>query len=503
MSNELVTALATVVDRLTPVIAEDADLRSALRLVIAPIFDGHQENGVVEPETEQESTVESQATLTAVEAQPEQNGPLPILDIGSAAEAAPPPTHEDVAARAMRPVTAAVLPEIESRCRLKAEAARWAAARQRRLQEGVDFRADIAPKDRKIIAKAKEMDCFLWMNQPHTPMPEDLSLMENVAGCFEALALAVSVVQQIGDDHDAHGDMFVRSLDLAAEAQSALRSAIGQIDGPSDDDQHKAYRWLREVAAEKSIYIQRYMRVNDTADPRSWPEIQSRIESLNGEFQDARKREKQRRNRIKKVRYHAELIESGKGSDHDLDTIVDTVVDMVSEGIPASNREIRDALLPIIDDLPEEAAVPLEFQYVLREIDRYLSTRSPQPAQPDRPPSPDVVKVAKLLSRKSIVVIGGERRPHVYEALKKAFQLRELTWLAREDYESAARFEDYVARKDVKVVLLATRFSPHGYGNVSQLCEKYSKPLVWLPKGLNPNQVAHQILSQCGKRLAG
>jgi hypothetical protein len=50
--------------------------------------------------------------------------------------------------------------------------------------------------------------------------------------------------------------------------------------------------------------------------------------------------------------------------------------------------------------------------------------------------------------------------------------------------------------------VLAIRWSSHSYGDVKQFCDQYGKPLVRLPAGYNPNQVAVHILSQCSDRLA-
>ena len=60
-----------------------------------------------------------------------------------------------------------------------------------------------------------------------------------------------------------------------------------------------------------------------------------------------------------------------------------------------------------------------------------------------------------------------------------------------------------MSRPDVAVVLLAIRWASHSYGDVIKFCEETGKPLVRLPAGYNPNQVAAQIMSQCGSRLRG
>jgi hypothetical protein len=52
------------------------------------------------------------------------------------------------------------------------------------------------------------------------------------------------------------------------------------------------------------------------------------------------------------------------------------------------------------------------------------------------------------------------------------------------------------------VVLLAIRWSSHSFGDVKRFCDQFGKPLVRLPAGYSPNQVAVQILAQCSAQLA-
>ena len=86
--------------------------------------------------------------------------------------------------------------------------------------------------------------------------------------------------------------------------------------------------------------------------------------------------------------------------------------------------------------------------------------------------------------------------------MKDAFQLQELFWIETREHESISGFEPYIARPDVAVVNLAIRWSSHSHGDAQLFCERYGKPLVRLPAGYNPNQVAAQILKQCSERLA-
>src|SRR5439155_1141176 len=89
----------------------------------------------------------------------------------------------------------ALEPLAEQRCRLKAEGARWAARRRRLLKEAADYATEIEPHDQQLIGRAKELpDCFLWMCHRDGPSPEDLSLFEDLAGCFETMAAAIGLL---------------------------------------------------------------------------------------------------------------------------------------------------------------------------------------------------------------------------------------------------------------------------------------------------------------------
>ena len=115
-------------------------------------------------------------------------------------------------------------------------------------------------------------------------------------------------------------------------------------------------------------------------------------------------------------------------------------------------------------------------------------------------PTEEVRRALELLRGHTVVLIGGDRRPQAAEALTEAFALKELIWVEGRD-QTYADFEPHVARSDVSVVILAIRWSRHGFGEVKEFCDKYGKLLVRLPGGYNPNQLAFHIISQVGERL--
>jgi hypothetical protein len=121
--------------------------------------------------------------------------------------------------------------------------------------------------------------------------------------------------------------------------------------------------------------------------------------------------------------------------------------------------------------------------------------------QPKPEFGPQVRTAAKLLSGKSVLLIGGDDRPEARQALEAAFRLRELFWIETKVHESIDRFQHAIARPEVALVLLAIRWASHSFGDVKEFCERYGKPLVRLPGGYGPNQVAEQVLSQASGHL--
>lgn len=533
MSHDLMAVLQPVIDQLQIAIANDPALRSSLRQLVKSVLafaeepDGPEQygpaaastegatmlgqttlptNGVAEPGLPVASTPELEQPNTE---HPVTNNEPPVDGVAKplSRPASPSPlvrTYQPPIVRQSLPVTDADLPLIAERCRLKAEGARWAAARQRLLKEGADFDMAIEPGDRDIIARAKMLpDCFLWMCHRDKPMPADLTQYDELANCFDGAAAIVALLDQLLKDEAQEEGMFEQALDLAAEAQSALRLAITGMDGSGDSDQLKLFNWLRATGAEQQILIHRFMRKDDPADPKSWAQLQQRIQALEEKFHFGKHRVKRQKGLHSKLRYHIKLIHDNAGQErsHDWQKIAEAIEELVNEGLPPSNREIRDLLLPVLDDIPETLELPKNFKLVLREIDRFLSAIPTKPeAIIASEPIEEVRRAAELLRGQTIVLIGGDRRPLAAEALTQAFGLKELIWVEGRD-QTYADFEPEVARPEVAIVILAIRWSRHGFGEVKAFCEKYGKPLVRLPGGYSPNQIAFHIVSQVGERL--
>ncbi len=382
-------------------------------------------------------------------------------------------------------------------CRAKGDAARWAAERQRRIRERCQYPEDDAVVNPALVEWAEKLtDSFYWASSSDSAASPNIAMLDQVGGCFETVAEALVLTC---DQKDRRGAL-ERVLQLLAEAQLLLRKSLQSVGAPADSDQLEVYEWVRATAARHRIFLKRFMRGDDPANPADWPGLMARIETLAGN----RPHSQRQKAAFDNLRSHVSHLEGAEPTNHDWQAVIKTVDELVVEGVPPSNREIRNLLLPVIDSLPEADDLPAGFQLVLREIDRYLATRSrPSTAATLPRPTAAVQEAARLVSGRSVVLIGGVRRPDAQDVLRAALRLEELVWIATRAHQSIKGFESLIAQPNVALVLLAIRWSSHAFGDVKQFCDQYGKPLVRLPGGYSPNQVATQILAQCSGQLGG
>jgi hypothetical protein len=196
----------------------------------------------------------------------------------------------------------------------------------------------------------------------------------------------------------------------------------------------------------------------------------------------------------------------GTPSDADWRTLASAVEQLVQSGVPPSDLELRELLLPLLDENMPELDLGPGMRDVMAEIDRYLATAArtaaaAEVAEPEK--DAEICAVANLLRGKKVLLVGGICRPHAQRALEQNFELEELVWPSTDPHESLSKFESDIADPEVALVLLAIRWSSHSYGELRSLCETYRKPFVRLPAGYNQQQVARQILSQSSQTLQG
>lgn len=404
---------------------------------------------------------------------------------------------------------------IAARCRLKAEACRLAGERRRRRLAGADW-WDVTESIRSVIGKAKTLPgCYLWPIDPQGPRLPDDGPLAALAGGYEALADSVEVLARCRADREL-ASWVEPAARLAAEAQSALRAGLFDVDlSGADRDQQEAFRWLTGLTREHTLYIDRHMRVDDPADPSAWADLRGRIDALSDSIKQRGQSKRERTQLFGKARYHVNRLTGGQGADDGSDwrSLRAAVDALLAAKVPPSDAALREILLPLVEsDLelpPDYMSENTGMRQVVDHLTRYLESSAPddprdEAGASDAPEaySREIADVARLLRGRRVVMIGGETRVPAKAALERAFGLTELDWLSAPAHSSFWNFEPAIARADTAVVLLMIRWSSHSFGEVRSICERYGKPLVRLPAGYNPAQVAHQIMEQCGAQLA-
>ena len=271
------------------------------------------------------------------------------------------------------PITDNDLPMIETRCRLKRESLLWAIDRQALLAKRADYQTEISPVDRELIRRAKELpDCYLWMLSSQWRPPENVRLLEDLAECFENMAAATSLARRLLANDTRDRIVFEQALDLLAEAQSAVRMGVSQVNDYWDFDQNAVFRWLRGVAAREHILIKRHMRLDDPADPSRWADLQSRIGGLESESLNSEERNKERARLFTKLEEHLTEIknlENEEEGDEQWRQVAESVESLLKLGVAPTSRELYNLFESVVESAPIIEDHP-GFERVLEEIER-------------------------------------------------------------------------------------------------------------------------------------
>ena len=136
----------------------------------------------------------------------------------------------------------------------------------RRSREGNECGLPDATVDPQMVEWAGRFtDCFYWVKPLDPAGQADITLLEDVGGCFESLSEALATVCSILEKHQ--GDKVLeRMLPLLAEAQSAVKTALERLGAPDDPDQLEVFEWVKTSAARHRVYLKRFMRADDPAD---------------------------------------------------------------------------------------------------------------------------------------------------------------------------------------------------------------------------------------------
>ena len=267
----------------------------------------------------------------------------PAPPVGEAAEEnAPSPSSGWEGAHGHRPAPRSELEVLPDRLRLKAKAARWAAAAAARTD--VDH-AELRREAHALEDEARELGTWLWTTSGDFTPPEEPVLMKRLVESFEVTADAVEVLRE-AQEGGVGGPVLYALLNLGAEAQSMLRAAVRDVAGDQDRDQVRAYVQIKEAAAAVRHYVRRHLREEDPADPACAPDLARRLMESRRAVADAAGRQRVSGKAFGKLRHVAGLLDSGAARDprYQAGVFAEVIAELLGAGVPPSDRRFRDVL---------------------------------------------------------------------------------------------------------------------------------------------------------------
>lgn len=424
----------------------------------------------------------------------------------------------DATASVAAPSTPQLDPFLPDRLGLKADAARFAAAR---MEQGQDHRGagEALDLDRNLLLARAERHrhCALWMLSEPLHSADAAAVL---ARAYASAATAARLLAAFGDAEPAAGSAHDAALVAAAEAQSALRTAVREARSGAPDpdpDQTALFRAIRDAIVGTDVYIARHLRLDDPADPRRLDAIDARLAHLLGHApaaphaaEDDRHAARpattagRRDKLLKAVADRAGRIERGDGApESNWPRLLGDLTKAVQAGLAESALELREALMPILDTWPTDAGAPAEAARVRREIERYVASRpDDDDEEHDDTFSDDVAAVAARLSGRTVALFGGVPKPHVIERIERAFGVR-VHWEETRAHQSTEPFRAAVAQADLALAVLFIRWCSHSFEDLKAYCEASGVPYVRVKAGNHPNRLARAILAQVGDRIGG
>ncbi len=347
------------------------------------------------------------------------------------------------------------------------------------------------------------------------------SAIKNRAIGLAVLAEMIDIVGYIFAERERNrgflGKNLTEILQLFAEVQNVVRVDAEQASKPLIPEQVTAFTWLKHTCSEdgESIRIDRYMRLEDRADPAKNPDLARRVLKLSKQVANLRESERNM-GQLRKLCQQLAPGQSASTLGMDLplwEQVNDCVTSLIAANVKPSDTRVRDALLPIIDDFPERVIdehgqvvsdgveISPEFQLVLNSIYEFTALHASTVADSTETESEAVVKVRSLLKDKILVVVGGVCKPLAAQRLKNKFKVREVRWLGATKQDRVSDFRTDLT--GAAVVVLITKLIGHKHNDIREMCRSAGIPWVQTPinAGYHPNTVASEILRQASEQL--
>jgi hypothetical protein len=364
-----------------------------------------------------------------------------------------------------------------------------------------------------LIKRANELGTRLWIFDvapAFCSYPEQLvDLSTLFAICADSSRILADLLRN--DQGCEQDDILKECIELIAEVQSMLKTALERVTfAHPDPDQRRLFSVILDLTDQKHIYIDRYMKTDDPAEPSQWPGFQVRLNAFAKRIM-ARRAKRQhallQERTIKRVQgqieYHRKLLEKGSHDiERDWQRIADALTQWSESGLKTDDQRLRTTLTPVgllLPGVKENEAQKFIRAYLQSweledEEDEDIAQDHTEELD-----NPEISQVANWLRGQTIVLIGGDERPHAKAALINAFALKDVIWVSTRPHETLEILKTPIRRDEVCLVVLTIRWASHAYGNIRTLCRQLGKPFIRLPAGYNPHRVAYEVIDQASE----
>ncbi|MBX3373041.1 MAG: hypothetical protein KF817_04345 [Phycisphaeraceae bacterium] len=412
---------------------------------------------------------------------------------------------------------------IARRARIKADACRWCIERRQRLLARADFDRDIRPQDEAIAARARgEAPCPLWMLDPWIQDRYPAGTWDALAGAFDLLAETADLAAErwpepvpaaTGRSAAAIDPGLPAFLEFAAEVQALLRTLVDDLARDADDvrddpEQAMFFGWLRRMTKVRRVFVAKFMTRRDRVEADRLGALAGRLAVLRAETPPKPAGSPRRKQVLNTLRYEmARLrqVDGDRDAAHHWNRIDAQLEIWISSGLPVTDPDLLSVAESLLTHAGASGRRDTATGRVLAEASAARERRTAV-ADTDgaadqetraRTWSDDVLALRPSLRGRTVVIIGGEKRPESRRALEEAFELGELLWVEIGDAGSIALIEPVLRRADVALVLLLIRWcSHHITEQAPRVCREAGKPVVRVPAGYAPNAVARAIRDQ-------
>ena len=368
------------------------------------------------------------------------------------------------------------------RCQVKADAA-CLVARRLKNQTPDHNEADIRSRAMALP------DCPLWM-LAEPPLVTNSKTWDHLRGAYYAASAAAAVLYAWTSAPDSFRSQNAPEiLALAAEAQSLLMYAVADTRGVRQDfEQIQLFVRVREATRNERVFLSRYMKREDRADPATWANLLARLTEALERLRGAETREKNKGKHLNNLKFKLR-----KGLTESLPTeewqrIFELLEQVHAAGEAIPDTELKDLLLQSASQLPAGSAPPAsvaEFFVPPKHVE-------PEPElEPDNPQ--DIEDVAQKLQRREMVIVGEMQPAKVRAELIPAFRMADVRCvLAMGD-----GWKSEVEQPNVAMVVILANVPATTQAAIVAMCKTYEMPWVQLENSTpTPHTIARLILGR-------